>query len=185
MSLQRQLLVILLALISGVSLIRAGFLTVQRFLTKPSYHPLLAEIQQKPTLPSALKLPHQPATLPIIPTTVLNGVWSLSGDGVSLLEENSGQNDTGYIMYGHNWQSLLGSLNQTQIGETITLTYPTGKTETYIVHSKFSVPANRLDVLGLANAQTLLIYTCSGFLDTQRLVVLAQRQSQDLSYSTN
>lgn len=184
MSLQRQLLVICLSLLSATCIILAGMWSLQKFLIQPSHHPLLSVTHHQPNLPIAITVPHQPAILPVIPSPLAQGDWVVSTEGVSLLSTND--QELGYIFYGHNWNSLLGSLHKTQIGETIQLRYADGRVEAYQVTSSFRVAANRLDVLDLAKGDgSLLIYTCDGWLDSQRLIVLAQRNPSSVTWVTN
>jgi hypothetical protein len=182
MSLHRQLLIICLSLISVSAFISASFWSIQKLLIQPSDHPLLLEQHPAEPTPVGLTLPRQSAALPIIQAPMVNGEWTISSQAVSLLKTES----AGQIMYGHNWNSLLGPLTRSQLGESITIHLTNGQAETYRITSKFSVPADRLDVLALANdPNTLLIYTCDGWLDTQRLIVLAQRQPTTVSFITN
>jgi len=200
MSLQRQLLVILFAFLSLAFFFKAGFLTIQHFLIIPSNHPLLVQAQMEsgalvgtgtastsaeisqtvlttpPNTPVEIELPNEHIDLPIFPTTLEKGTWTVSTQGVSLLEPNgeAPEEHSGLILYGHNWSVLLGRLHQAKLGQTMTLTFPKRK-DTYQIVSMFTVNPDQLDVLNLAQPNTVLLYTCTGFMDSQRLVVLAQK----------
>lgn len=192
MSLQRQLLTIICACLSAFFLCKAGFLVLQQFLIIPSTHPLLAQAKEKSDtestqnqsektqslkyLPQEILLPQNQRRLPIVPGSIENGEWEIARDGITLLTENQGQpidqNNTGYILYGHNWPVLLGQLKHAKIGDTLELVFE-NKTQTYQIDSMFEVSPDQLEVLELAKPNTVLLYTCTGFLDSKRLVLLA------------
>lgn len=183
MSLARQLLTVLTGFLSGACLIATFFLTLQRVLTVPSTHPLLlAEEQQALVLPTALSLSPDGESLSIVPTIVENNNWSVTAQGVSLLTTPQIrpspilEQGHGYILYGHNWPNLLGTLKNTRLGDTLTIEYSDHSRTSYTVESMFTVHPDRLDVLQLAqDPNSLLVYTCIGWMDRERLVVLAKK----------
>jgi len=185
MSLQRELLIIACAIISFACLTKAGFLTIERFLIVPSTQPLIAQAktvdnldaaETSSHLPSKIVIPSHQIELPIVPSSLLNGDWQVTDKGVSLLNANpQTATDEGLIMYGHNWPSLLGRLQKAHIGEAIIIAYPNDRPTIYTIESIFKVAPDQLNVLDLAKPNTLLLYTCTGFLDNQRLVVLATK----------
>jgi sortase (surface protein transpeptidase) len=65
-------------------------------------------------------------------------------------------------------------MRKVKVGEQLSLNYPDGESKKYVVTSVFRVDADQLSILDLAKPDTLVLYTCVGFLDSQRLVVLAQ-----------
>jgi LPXTG-site transpeptidase (sortase) family protein len=126
-------------------------------------------------LPTRLVLPNVNIDIPITPGSVLDGNWQLSAKSVSLLQiPLQGSNERGYVLYGHNWPVLLGNMRKVKVGEQLSLNYPDGESKEYAVTSVFRVDADQLSILDLAKPDTLVLYTCIGFLDSQRLVVLAQ-----------
>lgn len=184
MTLRRELIIIVCSIVSFVCLTKAGFLTIQRFLIVPSSYSLQAQAKSndnRMTLPDnhvpvKIVIPSHQIELPIVPSSLLNGDWQVTDKGVSLLSNDpSKASQQGFIMYGHNWPALLGRLQKAQIGEAIILSYENDAPETYKIESVFKVSPNQLDVLQLAKPNTLLLYTCTGFLDNQRLVVLATK----------
>jgi hypothetical protein len=185
MSLERQLLIIFMCFLSFLTVTQATFMTLQRVLIRPSQHPALVKNRVLTDLnqPVAVTIPHKPESLHVVPSLIQNGEWSVSDQGVSLLKNPAG-GPQGHILYGHNWNSVLGQLQQAQIGEEISLTYQNGTEEVFVINSIFTVSSDRLDVLELAQPQKLLMYTCAGFLDTKRLVVLASRKNPELSLLT-
>lgn len=181
MSLIRRNLIAVCLLISFASLAFSSFLLLRRFSTSPIEPHLMPQAQAeaipaKDLLPIEFVMPDQRIDLSVIPAQIQDQQWQLSNHGVSLLQTamptGEGQ---GLIMYGHNWRSLLGSLHKAKIGEKINLIYADGNVVQYTIQSMITVSPKRLDVLNLAKADTLLVYTCTGFLDSERLVVLAHK----------
>lgn len=181
MGLLRQLLTVLCGTLCVLCFLATTFLTARRFLIIPGTHPLLT--QTATTSPSqviaeSLLLPTNDQPLPLVLTTALNNDWQVSSQGVSWLQLGDRAQQRGKILYGHNWPNLLGKLAQTEIGQTIQVRYSDHTQEAYEIQSQFTVSASRLDVLELAkDPDILLIYTCSGWLDRERLVVIARRVS--------
>lgn len=179
MSLLRQLVSLFLGTVSLTSFLAAVFLAIQMVVIVPGQHPALAaaEVTDTPVtaLPQAILLPHQTSGLPIIPNMIESGEWVLPTNGVSLLDWSQTDSFAGYILYGHNWPALLGSLSQVKLGEELVLRYADQKEKTYRIYSKFVVSPQRVDVLRMAaQPGTVLIYTCTGLFDRDRLVVVAQ-----------
>lgn|GEM_PF-2241149 len=132
--------------------------------------------QQSGKDPIQLQIPNHQIDLPVIPSSIINGEWQVTTKGVSLLSSNIDSTNRGLILFGHDWPILLGQMRQAKIGETFFLEYRDGSQEKYLITSVFSVTPNQLDVLDLAKQHTVLIYTCSGFMDNTRFVVLGQLQ---------
>lgn len=184
MSLVRQLLTVFFGVLCLVFTLQATFLTAQRFLAKPSSHPLITTHSNEPSVPQTLLLPTHAEPLPIILTPVQNNDWQVSTKGVSLMQ--SSRHGKGKILYGHNWPNLLGSLHDAEIGSSIQIRYSDLKQEAYTVQSMFTVDPSQLNVLELAqDPDTLLIYTCSGWLDQKRLVVVAVRETSPTGVAGN
>lgn len=181
MSLQRQLLVIVCTLLSIFFLFRAGFLSIQKFLVMPSSAPFVVQADMQDSTeepqPVQIELPSIHTKLSIFPSVIVNGEWETTSKGVSWLRGWQDQQQHGLIIYGHNWKSLLGSLKKTAIGDEIILTNSDGSEAHYTVTSIFRVKPNDVAVLEMSKQQTVLVYTCIGFLDRERLVVLAELQS--------
>lgn len=176
----RRSLFTLCLLFSFASLTFSGFLLLRRYITfpfDPQLTPIVhAEVEEKEPFPVQLVIPSQRIELPIIPSQLKDEQWQITGNGVSLLQTSQPTlKEKGLIIYGHNWKSLLGDLHKAKIGEKITLVYSNGDATQYFIQSIMTVRPTQLDVLDLAKADTLLVYTCTGFLDSQRLVVLAHR----------
>lgn len=137
----------------------------------------LPHIQQTTTTPNAthqpvhIAVPSQNISAPITPAYITSGQWETSDHSVSLLANPEVITaTTGTIVYGHNWESLFGNLKHAVIGDTIVLSYSDGSTKTFTVeHIQVVHPK---EVAAVSQGE-LVLYTCTGFLDSKRLIVSA------------
>ena len=80
------------------------------------------------------------------------------------------------ILYGHNWNSLLGDLENAKPGYTVEIIYKNSVKRYFRISYIAIVNPNQIHVLNQTNDARLTIYTCTGFLDQKRLVVTAEYQ---------
>lgn len=113
--------------------------------------------------------------LPVRETLIEGGIWQVADDGASHLATSNrpGENGT-VIIYGHNTLAEFGSIPFMWIGETIVLSTADGKTFTYKVTKTSIVDPTDVDVLKSQHGETLILYTCYGFADLQRFVIIAK-----------
>lgn len=127
------------------------------------------------TLPYIIKIPSISVALPIVPSKIENNKWETTSHGVSFLTQSSKPGNPGNsVYYGHNWGSILGDLTKVKTGDTIEITMSTGKTHTYEVEYTATVDPTQTSVVSDTGDTRLTIYTCTGFLDTKRFVVVAK-----------
>lgn len=114
--------------------------------------------------PQIIEIPSTGIRLPI---TILdkNGDWPISKNSVVHLRNTS-------VFYAHNWPNLLGSLHKVAPHDTVLIHITEKKVRKYKVQSVQSVWPNQNGVLQV-NDDQIVIYTCAGFLDSKRLVVVA------------
>ncbi len=127
------------------------------------------------TLPVMIKINSIGILLPVVASEIQNNTWETTSDGVSFLKTSAKPGSTGNsVFYGHNWSSILGNLPKTNIGDTIEITMDTGKKLMYIVEYTAVVDPTQTSVVNDVGDERLTIYTCAGFLDTKRFVVVAK-----------
>ncbi len=125
--------------------------------------------------PSGIVITSINVWLPVYPSSISNGQWETSRKGVSYLANGVTPGDKGNsIFYGHNWPNLLGSLYRVKPGDTIQVVSVDGQTTNFVVSTVQVVTPNDISVLSQTNDRRLTIYTCTGFLDAKRLVVVAR-----------
>lgn len=126
-------------------------------------------------MPSKLVISSRGITQDIYPAEVLAKKWEVNDKGVSFLRSSTLPGEVGNsIMYGHNWTSILGNLKDVKPNDLITISFESGKEKQFIVEYVYEVKPSQIDILAQTDYPRLTIYTCSGFLDSKRLVVTAR-----------
>ncbi len=84
------------------------------------------------------------------------------------------------IIYGHNTGGVFGPLHQVGLDEHIVLRLANGHTRTYQVKEIAVVQPSDVSYLEPTTTEVLTLYTCTGFLDSKRLVLRAIPTSTNL-----
>ncbi len=164
----------------GVSLIIfASFLVFQRnnpnriaFAQKESI--ALEENEIKESLPVNLRISSLDIDLPIYESEIKDKKWEVSNKGVSFLRSSVLPGDKGNsILYGHNWTNLLGNLTKIKTGEVVEIVFSDNTKKEFVVTLIQEVDPDDISILNNTNDNRVTIYTCSGFLDSKRFVVVA------------
>jgi len=170
----RNLLRHCLFLLSVGCFLAVAFLLIQRFRPKPK---ILAPSQQELinlNLPIQLTINDLGIFLPVYPVSNPNRQEETTTQGVSYLLESALPGQVGNsIFYGHNWPNLLGPLTQASPGQEIDLKLAGGQTQKYKINQIELIPSNHNYHPPQDQVARLIIYTCAGFFDQKRLVVLA------------
>lgn len=133
------------------------------------------EISVESRKPFSLKIAKANIDLNIEESKVVNGKWEVSKAGVSHLSISSVPgNDGNIVIYGHNKTKILGSLKSVKAGDEIILTTRGSASYRYIIKTIEVVSPTRVDVINPTEKEVLTIYTCTGLLDSKRLVVKAE-----------
>lgn len=102
--------------------------------------------------------------------------WGVATRGASIASISARPGETGnIIIYSHNWRRLFGPLQQVKIGDQVALATSDGATYTYTIQSRSVVDPSQIDALRPTTSEVLTLYTCTGLLDTKRLVLQATR----------
>lgn len=108
-------------------------------------------------------------------SSIQNGVWQIFSDAASHLESSARIGEGGnIIIYGHNKNEILGPIRWAKEGEKIELVDATGKEYYYEVVKVEIVDPSNLTYILPTNEETLTVYTCIGFMDSKRFVVVAK-----------
>jgi LPXTG-site transpeptidase (sortase) family protein len=114
--------------------------------------------------------------LPIEETVIKNGIWQISANGASHLTISAKPNEEGtIIMYGHNTTNRFGPIRWLTKGDKIELKTSDGKKYTYVIAKTMKVSPDRMEIFK-QKGETLILYTCDGFADLQRFVVIAKKK---------
>ncbi len=112
--------------------------------------------------------------LPIFQSRINNDVWETTDKGASYLVETPVPGDKGNsVIYGHNWNGLFANLVNTKSGQIVKVEYEDGSTKEFVVDHTSIVGPDNSEILAFSEKPILTIYTCTGFLDSQRFVVVA------------
>ncbi|MCC6711239.1 MAG: sortase [Candidatus Pacebacteria bacterium] len=110
----------------------------------------------------------------VVTTHVENGEWLLVDDAANYVYESARPGENGaIIIYGHNTKDIFADLDGLNFGDTIFIQDTLGKTFYYKVYDKKIVNPGDVKLL-TKSTETLIVYTCTGFLDTKRLIIFAQ-----------
>lgn len=130
--------------------------------------------QKEISNPSVVSIPTLDISLPLIPSEIKDNKWEVSSGGVSYLKSSVIPGQVGNsIMYGHNWTNLLGNLVKIKTGEDIDIYYEDGSKKIFEVILVQEVKPDDISILKNTNDSRITLYTCSGFLDSKRFVVVA------------
>lgn len=101
--------------------------------------------------------------------------WVVSVNGVSFYTDSKLPEENGNtVLYGHNKAAVLGGLVALKKGDKIDLMLESGKALSYEVFETKTIKPTDVSILNTSTDTILTIYTCSGFLDTSRFVVVAK-----------
>lgn len=130
-----------------------------------------------PTLmPERIVITNLHIDLPIVPAKLSKETWQVSNTGVSYLISTPAPGELGNaILYGHNYPNLLANLSFARPGDKVEIYYPHTK-KTFAITTVLEVSPKQADILKNTKDSRITLYTCSGFLDSKRLVVVAQLQ---------
>lgn len=156
--------------IIGITLIATSlYMFYQKEATKPvTIGQILPEAASTQNLEDTQVLRIRDANIfaNIYKAETINGEWKTDARGVSM---------DGNVIYGHNWKSILGNLVSVKPGMIVEIVDPDGTTQKYKVANTQEIEPEKTEVVNNNPKESLVIYTCSGALDSKRFVVLATK----------
>jgi len=163
----------------GVMLVIAGITSIfilirfQTLISKPE--PVVFAASPSDKSPRILEIPSINIKLNVVSATFSNKKWSETENNLGYLETSALPGTNGNsIFYGHNRTSVLGRLNKIKVGDTVQITSGDGTSSKFVVYDFFEVTPDQTHILNTSETPKITIYTCSGFFDTKRFVVLAK-----------
>ena len=128
--------------------------------------------------PARIYIPKLEKTLDVSDGFIKDNRWTISKTGVSYLTTSGKIGQAGnVVLYGHNTKDVLGSLWKVQVGDIVEVTDSEGNIHKFEIFERKEVKPNSVEILESTADSRLTIYTCSGFLDTARVVVVAKKAS--------
>jgi len=157
----------------------AGFLKgYQEFqennLSFPKTSPYLEKIEEG-DLPKKIAIPKLKIDLAVLEGKVLNDKWEISEKGVSYLIGSGIPGRSGnVVIYGHNKKNQFGPIRWLKKDEEIKLINRKNEEFIYKVVETKTVSPQEVEILSPTQDSTLTLYTCTGFLDRLRFVIVAK-----------
>lgn len=153
-----------------------SFFYVNEFIQLSFFTPKVPAIIQKNfARPIRLAIPAVTMDLPIEETAIVHNAWQIADSGVSHLSISARPGENGpIIIYGHNTNERLGPIRWLTIGQKIILTTQDGKTHIYTITKTREVSPDKTSLFFSEKGETLFLYTCDGFADLQRFVIIAK-----------
>jgi LPXTG-site transpeptidase (sortase) family protein len=140
-----------------------------------SYHPIAPTQVNKHNHPTNISIPSIHVNLPIFETNIINGIWQIAENGASHLTSSKGPGEQGtIIIYGHNTTNRFATIPFMRFGEKVILQTEDKRIYLYTVTKTLVVSSDQTEVLANQKEETLILYTCYGFGDLQRFVVIAK-----------
>lgn len=131
--------------------------------------------KQKDKLPPVrIVIPSVNIDLPVKEAKVVNGFWEVFPDSAGFGMGSTYPGEIGnQVIFAHARIGLFLPLKKVNIKDKIFVSTKT-KLFTYKVTSIKEVYPNNTDIIGLTDEKTLTLYTCTGFSDSKRLIVVAK-----------
>ena len=135
-----------------------------------------SQITETVAKPAKIYIPKLVKILDITDGQVRNNRWTVATTGVSYLASSALPGEIGNsVIYGHNRKDILGDLPKVAVGDVIYITMQNGDIIKYEVFEKKEIKPTQVEILNETKDSRLTIYTCSGFLDQSRFVVIAKK----------
>ena len=126
-------------------------------------------------LPERILIPKVKIDLPVLPAKVVDNQWQISKEGAFyLLGSGIPGREGNAVIYGHNLNSLFGPIRWLEKDEEVRVVNKKEEEFVYKIVEIKTVTPQMVEVLAPTEDATLTLYTCTGFLDKDRLVVVAK-----------
>lgn len=133
------------------------------------------QVQKLEAKPYKLYIPKLHKILYVSDGVIVDGRWIVSDSGVSYLTTSPLPGKVGNsVLYGHNLDSILGRLPSLSPDDLVYVVMDNGSFYKYKIFERKEVKPNAVEILKNSNDSRITIYTCSGFLDSARFVVVGK-----------
>ncbi|MBP7927534.1 sortase [Patescibacteria group bacterium] len=172
---KRWVFAVLLLLVSSASLIYGVYqIWLRNLPVNLNAGVLAADSILIKNYPVKMAIPSLALELPVTPSKITNGKWQDPKNTVGYLQDSvlPGQKGNS-IFYGHNFPNIFGTLDNIKSGDKVVVTFLDSTIMEFTVADTFTVTADQTHILKETVDERLTIYTCTGFLDSKRFVVIA------------
>ncbi len=150
-----------------------------------NYHYTKSAITTTNNPPQRIVIKDLQIDLPLVPSTIHNNKWDTTNDGASYLISSPIPGEDGNsIIYGHNWASLFGNLVSAKPGQEVLIAFADGSKKNFIIEYTSTVSPDQASILASSKDKRITLYTCTGFLDSKRFVVVAKLADNPASFAT-
>lgn len=154
-----------------------SFKAYQKSILSFSKVPELKEEISEELFPTRILIPKVRIDLQVFPAKASGEIWEVSEEGASYLLGSGVPGQKGnVVIYGHNKNKLFGPIRWLGKGEEIKVINKKGEEFIYKVGETKTVSPDKVEVLAPTEDATLTLYTCTGFLDSKRFIVVAKLQ---------
>lgn len=163
-------------IIGSVLVFIGGYFNYQRRVLSFAYTPKAKIIETKSAKPRRIVIENLGIDVAVENSQIIDGIWEISETNASFLITSAEPGTVGnVVIYGHNRQNIFGKLvNRVKSGQHIKLVTEDGQEYFYQVDQVVVVKPNEVGVVLPTKYEVLTVYTCTGFFDSQRLVVRAR-----------
>jgi len=136
---------------------------------------ILAQYAKEPsTVPPPIHISIGNISLPVVEAGKVGDTWAISQTSANHVRESALPGTRGnIIIYAHNTNNLFGKLEDSKVGDPISIRTTDGLLHRYTVISVQWVTPGHTELLSPTPHETLTLYTCAGLLDSLRNVVQA------------
>lgn len=125
--------------------------------------------------PAKIYIPKLERLLYVSDGYVKNNRWTISETGVSYYTDSALPGLGNTVLYGHNTRDKLGGLWRVGNRDYVYVVLTDGNFVKYEVSETKEIKPTQVEILDQTPNTQLTLYTCSGFLDSARFVVIANQ----------
>ena len=138
--------------------------------------PALLSTKEPLEPPGRIIIPSQRINLSVVEANVVNGYWEISETTASHGVGSANPGEIGNtVIFAHAREGLFLPLKDVKENDEI-IVLTKERWYRYEVKEIKDVDPNQTEVIAPTTDETLTLYTCSGFLDNKRRIVLAKRE---------
>ncbi len=160
-------------------LLFAGFYYLNQTIQLAYFVPDVSVVTSKKIIknpaPVDIEIPALNLALPVTQTEISGNTWEIAENSISHLKVSANPKDPGpIIMYGHNRNNAFGPIRWLNRGDTIIVTTADNKIHQYTVVETVQTDPDELSVFFDRDHEALYLFTCDGFMDLKRYIVIAE-----------
>lgn len=124
--------------------------------------------------PKQIELPYSNTALTLESAQIESGLWQISDTTATHLVQSANPGERGNIViYGHNKKHIFGNLYQLKEGNIVTIISNDGTKHEYKIRETKIVDPSAVEEIAPTDHEVLTLFTCTGFMDSKRLVIKA------------